>query len=60
HYPDGGTMVGVLPACVTMNALEQGTCIHGQILKFGFEFDIHVKNALIDMYAKCEEMELNH
>ncbi|KAI3960984.1 hypothetical protein MKW92_015990 [Papaver armeniacum] len=32
---------------------EQGTCIHGQILKFGFEADMHVKNALIDMYAKC-------
>ncbi|KAI3937499.1 hypothetical protein MKW98_018798 [Papaver atlanticum] len=53
HYPDSGTMVGVLPACATMNALEQGTCIHGQILKFGFEADMHVKNALIDMYAKC-------
>ncbi|MCL7024881.1 hypothetical protein MKW94_011431 [Papaver nudicaule] len=53
YYPDSGTMVGVLPACVTMNELEQGTCIHGQILKFGFEADIHVKNALINMYAKC-------
>ncbi|KAI3939240.1 hypothetical protein MKX01_002108 [Papaver californicum] len=54
HYPDGGTMVGVLPACVAMNALEQGTCIHGQILKFGFEADIHVKNALIDMLQSLQ------
>ncbi|XP_010242634.1 PREDICTED: pentatricopeptide repeat-containing protein At2g39620 [Nelumbo nucifera] len=51
--PDSGTMVGVLPACVLLDALDQGKCIHGQIIKSGFGSDLHVKNALIDMYAKC-------
>ncbi|XP_068636229.1 pentatricopeptide repeat-containing protein At2g39620 [Aristolochia californica] len=51
--PDSGTMVGVLPACVLLGALEQGMCFHGHIIKCGFESDLHVKNSLIDMYAKC-------
>ncbi|RVW49440.1 Pentatricopeptide repeat-containing protein [Vitis vinifera] len=51
--PDAGTMVGVVPACALLNDLDQGTCIHGLIVKLGFESDCHVKNALIDMYAKC-------
>ncbi|KAJ9684198.1 hypothetical protein PVL29_016604 [Vitis rotundifolia] len=51
--PDAGTMVGVVPACALLNDLDQGTCVHGLIVKLGFESDCHVKNALIDMYAKC-------
>ncbi|CAN6471452.1 unnamed protein product [Victoria cruziana] len=51
--PDPGTMVGVLPACVQLGDLEQGRCFHGYICKLGFDADLHVKNALIDMYAKC-------
>lgn len=51
--PDSGTMVGVLPACMLLGALDQGMCVHGQIIKSGFESDLHVKNAVIDMYAKC-------
>ncbi|KAF9596227.1 hypothetical protein IFM89_008386 [Coptis chinensis] len=56
HCPDCGTMVGVLPACVLMDDLNQGTCVHGQIIKSGFTADLHVKNALIDMYAKCGDL----
>ncbi|KAA8539434.1 hypothetical protein F0562_026126 [Nyssa sinensis] len=52
-HPDSGTMVGVVPACALLDDLDRGTCIHGQIIKYGFESDCHVKNALIDMYAKC-------
>ncbi|XP_043698653.1 pentatricopeptide repeat-containing protein At2g39620 isoform X2 [Telopea speciosissima] len=53
HYPDSGTIVGVLPACVLLDALDQGAYVHLKIIKSGFESDMHVKNALIDMYAKC-------
>ncbi|XP_077217455.1 pentatricopeptide repeat (PPR) superfamily protein [Tasmannia lanceolata] len=55
--PDSGTMVGVLPACVLLGDLHQGTCVHGQIIKSGFEPDLHVKNAIIDMYAKCGSLD---
>ncbi|PIA54470.1 hypothetical protein AQUCO_00900782v1 [Aquilegia coerulea] len=56
YLPDSGTMVGVLPSCVLMDALQEGTCIHGHIIKSGFIADPHVKNALIDMYAKCRDL----
>lgn len=51
--PDSGTMVGVLPACALLNDLPRGTSAHGLIVKGGLGADLHVKNALVDMYAKC-------
>lgn len=51
--PDAGSMVGFMSACSILNDLDQGTCIHGQIIKHGFEHDVPVKNALIGMYCKC-------
>lgn len=51
--PNSGTMVGLLPAFAFLNDLDQGSCIHGKIIKCGFESECHVKTALIDMYAKC-------
>lgn len=55
-HPDAGTMVGLIPACTLLNDLDQGACIHGHIIKIGFESDTHVNNALISMYAKCESL----
>ncbi|KAF9676798.1 hypothetical protein SADUNF_Sadunf08G0040500 [Salix dunnii] len=52
-HPNSGTMVGLLPAFALLNDLDQGSCIHGKIIKCGFESECHVKTALIDMYAKC-------
>lgn len=51
--PDAGTMVGMVSACSILNDLDQGTCIHGKIIKSGFEHDVPLKNALIGMYSKC-------
>ncbi|CAN4089827.1 unnamed protein product [Withania somnifera] len=51
--PDPGTMVGVLPACASLGDVRLGMCLHCQIIRYGFESDCHVKNALLDMYAKC-------
>ncbi|KAK1572330.1 hypothetical protein Q3G72_030926 [Acer saccharum] len=51
--PDSGTMVSLLQACVLLNDLDLGSYIHGQIIKYAFQFDCHVMNALVDMYAKC-------
>jgi pentatricopeptide repeat protein len=52
-HPDAGAMVGLLHAYSLLNDLRQGTCVHGQIIRNGFESDCPVRNALIDMYAKC-------
>ncbi|XP_010096625.2 pentatricopeptide repeat-containing protein At2g39620 [Morus notabilis] len=51
--PDERTMVALVQACILLNDLGQGACIHGKIIKYGLESDNHVINSLIGMYAKC-------
>ncbi|KAE9594524.1 hypothetical protein Lal_00001111 [Lupinus albus] len=51
--PDGITMACVLPACGSIAALERGREIHGHALRNDYSSDLHVANALVDMYAKC-------
>jgi pentatricopeptide repeat protein len=55
--PNPVTFVGVLNACATAVALEEGRHVHEQILQSGCESDVTVGNSLIDMYAKCGSME---
>ncbi|XP_057836382.2 pentatricopeptide repeat-containing protein At2g20540 [Cryptomeria japonica] len=51
--PDMVTVVSVLPACAHLAALQKGREIHDYIIRRGFEADVFVMSALIDMYAKC-------
>ncbi|KAK7245529.1 hypothetical protein RIF29_40375 [Crotalaria pallida] len=51
--PDDITMACVLPACGSLAALERGREIHGHTLRNGFSSELHVANALVDMYVKC-------
>ncbi|KAJ7551987.1 hypothetical protein O6H91_06G037400 [Diphasiastrum complanatum] len=55
--PDKVTFVGVLNACASIAALEEGRYIHSQILRNGFELDDFVQCALVDMYGKCDSIE---
>ncbi|CAK9275154.1 unnamed protein product [Sphagnum jensenii] len=55
--PDHITFVGVLNACASVVALEEGRFVHEQIIQRGLEFDVFVSNSLVDMYAKCGSME---
>jgi len=55
--PDHVTFVGVLNACASVVALEEGRCIHEQIIQWDCEADVKVSNSLIDMYAKCGSIE---
>ncbi|KAI3721288.1 hypothetical protein L2E82_32294 [Cichorium intybus] len=50
--PDPGTMAGVVSAVSHLGDINLGKTMHGEIIKYGFESDCHVNNALIDMYAK--------
>lgn len=52
--PDTVTYMSVLNACPT---LEQGKLLHSDIVKAGYELDIRVGTALVDMYAKCGSLE---
>eukprot|EP01018_Ginkgo_biloba_P030326 Gb_08619 [translate_table: standard] len=55
--PNSVTTASVLPACGNLVTLQQGKEIHGYIIKSGFESDIFVASALVDMYAKCGSIE---
>ncbi|XP_072956097.1 pentatricopeptide repeat-containing protein At3g16610 [Typha angustifolia] len=56
--PDAATMVGVIPACSHLAALQHGKCSHGHVIVRGLTSDTSICNALIDMYAKCGRIDL--
>ncbi|KAK1413387.1 hypothetical protein QVD17_35159 [Tagetes erecta] len=51
--PNMATILCMLPLCSTLGAKRQGKEIHGCVLKFGFESNVPISNALIEMYSKC-------
>jgi pentatricopeptide repeat protein len=51
------TFVGVLNACASIVALEEGRCVHEEIIESEWDSDVFVVNSLVDMYAKCGSME---
>ncbi|XP_049402511.1 pentatricopeptide repeat-containing protein At3g16610 [Solanum stenotomum] len=51
--PESATVMGILPACSHLAALQLGVCTHGYSIVRGFTEDVSVCNALIDMYSKC-------
>jgi pentatricopeptide repeat protein len=51
--PDKFIFVPVLNACASLQALEEGRCVHLQIMERVCESILYVANSLIDMYAKC-------
>ncbi|KAJ7539126.1 hypothetical protein O6H91_11G077500 [Diphasiastrum complanatum] len=55
--PDIFTFASVLKACGCIAALDQGKLIHAQIRESGLEPDLLVANNLVDMYAKCGQLD---
>jgi len=55
--PDHFTFAGTLGACASLSALGLGKQLHCNIIKTGFEFDVFVGSALINMSAKCGIIE---
>ncbi|KAJ7295810.1 hypothetical protein O6H91_Y162500 [Diphasiastrum complanatum] len=55
--PNEFTFVGLLNACASILAFEDGKQAHCQLLQSGFELNLFVANALIDMYSKCGRLE---
>jgi pentatricopeptide repeat protein len=55
--PDSVTFMGVLNACASVAALEEGRCVHEQIIESGWDSDVFVGSSLVDMYAKCGSMD---
>uniref|UniRef100_A0A1D1XEG9 Pentatricopeptide repeat-containing protein At1g20230 n=1 Tax=Anthurium amnicola TaxID=1678845 RepID=A0A1D1XEG9_9ARAE len=55
--PNAVTITSVLSACTDLKAQPQGMQIHGYVLRNSLESNIFVSTALVDMYAKCENMD---
>jgi pentatricopeptide repeat protein len=55
--PDSVTFVGVLKACASMVAIEEGRRVHQDMIQSGLESDVFVGSSLVNMYAKCGNME---
>ena len=56
-HPDEVTMATVISACAHLGALDLGKEIHLYILQNGFDVDVYIGSALIDMYAKCGSLD---
>ena len=54
--PDVATLTSILSSCSHRGALQQGKGIHAYIFRRGFEIDVIVESALLDMYAKCGDI----
>ncbi|KAL4554498.1 hypothetical protein LXL04_039329 [Taraxacum kok-saghyz] len=48
------TLIQVLSSCVTQN---HGKMLHGYVIISGFDSDDYVKNSLITMYGKCNDLD---
>ncbi|KAG8387382.1 hypothetical protein BUALT_Bualt02G0015500 [Buddleja alternifolia] len=55
--PDEVTMATVISACAHLGALDQGKEMHSYVMQYGFDIDVYIGSALIDMYAKCGVLE---
>uniref|UniRef100_A0A7N1A2T3 DYW domain-containing protein n=1 Tax=Kalanchoe fedtschenkoi TaxID=63787 RepID=A0A7N1A2T3_KALFE len=55
--PNKFTLPTVLKACSLCLELEMGKQVHGEVIKTGVDSDLFVGSALVDLYAKCGELE---
>lgn len=58
--PDLGLCICVLKACAAIGDWTLGNEIHGCIIDCGFESNVFVGSAVVDMYAKCGNLEDAH
>ncbi|KAJ7521878.1 hypothetical protein O6H91_19G072600 [Diphasiastrum complanatum] len=57
YRPDKVTLVTVLGVCSSPSDLAKGRAIHARLIEGGFESDVVVGTALVNMYAKCQNLE---
>ncbi|KAJ7538130.1 hypothetical protein O6H91_11G035300 [Diphasiastrum complanatum] len=55
--PDSTAFVAALNACSTIGALEEGRCIHAQVIESGYETDVFVVSCLVNMYSENQSLE---
>ncbi|KAL9659675.1 hypothetical protein QQ045_024483 [Rhodiola kirilowii] len=55
-FGDGLTFPLVIRACTMLGNDKVGRNVHGHVLCMGYQINVHVQNALIDMYGKIGQM----
>lgn len=55
--PDAVTVVSVLSASASVGALNVGNSIHAYAVKNGFVSSVYIGTALLNLYAKCGDVE---
>ncbi|XP_057464516.1 pentatricopeptide repeat-containing protein At1g11290, chloroplastic-like [Actinidia eriantha] len=56
--PNRVGILSVLLACGNLGALRRGQWFHDYVIKTGFRSDILIATAIVDMYAKCGNLDL--
>lgn len=56
--PNSITIASLLLACGSLCSSKYGRCLHGWSIRQKVESDVIVETALIDMYAKCKNIDL--
>lgn len=51
------TILGLIPACSTIEHFTFGVSLHGLVLGLGFNGDSSIGNCLLSMYGKCGAVE---
>ncbi|KAL3526380.1 hypothetical protein ACH5RR_011036 [Cinchona calisaya] len=54
--PDAIVMVKILTACSELGILQQACCLHGYLIRGGFDNNAFVGASLIESYAKCSSL----
>ncbi|KAK2973546.1 hypothetical protein RJ640_010601 [Escallonia rubra] len=55
--PNSFTFSSILTACASLDELELGRGVQGWVVKCGAREDVFVETAVIDLYAKCGDMD---
>lgn len=56
--PNAVTLASILPACANLGALEIGQRVEAYARKNGFFKNLYVSNAVLEMYAKCGQIDV--
>ncbi|XVF28352.1 hypothetical protein REPUB_Repub15cG0022200 [Reevesia pubescens] len=56
--PNEFTFATVVNACSILANLKRGKIVHALVEIFGFRFNLVVGSSLVDMYGKCNEVDL--
>lgn len=55
--PDIYTIGTILRACSKLATIDRGKHVHAHAIRCGFDSDVYIGAALVDMYAKCGSLE---